>query len=674
MFKLATLLSCCLLSLTVFAEEEATELPAITVSGQKSTAPSFNREAVSKTELHPPELPERGMNRLQDLGKSVPNFNITDQSLGSFRQIFNLRGLVNTAIYGAPATVFYLDDVAYNTTMTNMGLLFDIDNVAVYRSPQPGLFGKNAYAGAVDIHSRQPDNELKGGLSFEVGTYNRYQVTAKSSGALINDKLFFSLGGVYERHSGFLSNTFLNNHPDRMENFSGRAAFIWKPTDNWDVRLTLNKENFDYGNGRFVRLAEPKSFETKAGLQEELKQNSDSQALRIAYQNDDFKILSVSSRRFWTMSPLRVDLDLNPPEIASRELQTQNETWTQEFRIAPKTVGDWNWQVGGFYANTHYNELDNISFPGSHTLYPNQIKTDDYAVFGHLAYQGIQNLNLYADLRVEYVESNMAGQMEYLEPVQSPVVEKRHYTTVFASPTWGFDYHFSPYTLVYSSIGLGFKPGGLTYAATDPRAVQFEREKLWHNNLGIKTDWFKHRLKTNLSAFYYQMKNYQVENFDANGLYRVFNAQQAYSYGFELENRAELFENLYLESNVGYTHSRFDRYRDVLTGADYSGNPVPFVPEFTASTALQYKHPQGYFGRFEWLWKGKTYFDENRSDVLSQRDYSVLNLRIGYEKNEYSGYLFVNNLTNSYYYTTKLGQRGAPGDPRMLGIRLGVKW
>jgi iron complex outermembrane receptor protein len=101
---------------------------------------------------------------------------------------------------------------------------------------------------------------------------------------------------------------------------------------------------------------------------------------------------------------------------------------------------------------------------------------------------------------------------------------------------------------------------------------------------------------------------------------------------------------------------------------------VPFVPKFNASTALQYKHPQGYFARAEWLWKGKTYFNETRSAVLSQNDYSLLNLRIGYAKGGYSVYLFANNLTNSYYYTTKLGARGAPGDPRTLGIRLSVEF
>jgi iron complex outermembrane recepter protein len=672
MFKFITLTGCCLLSCAVFADESVLELETVTVKGQKSNSPLRDNKVLTKTEINQQQIPEQGLNRVQDLSKNIPNFTLTDQSLGSFRQVLNMRGLVNTAIYGAPAVVFYVDDVAYSTAMTNMGLLFDVDKVNVYRGAQPGQFGKNAYAGAVTIQTQQPENALKGGMSFEVGTYDRYQVSAKVSGALINDKLFFNLGGVYERSKGFLTNTFLNNHPDGQENFSGRAALTWKPSEAWDIRFTLTKEDFDYGNARFVRLSEPKSFSTRANLLEELKQNSDSQALRIAYQTDDYKILSVTSRRFWNMKPLLVDLDLNPVPAAMRNLNLENETWTQEVRINPKNSGDWDWHLGGFYSTHRYYENDDLNVPGSHDLYSNTIQTDNYALFGKLSYQGIKNLSLYNELRIDYVHSHVNGILQPVIPVEATIGLTGNYDTVFASPKWGLTYRFSDNGLVYASTGFGFKPGGFTYANRDDRAERYKQEFLWHNTVGIKTNWFNERWKSNLAGFYYKIKDYQIERFFAGGNYGLFNAAKVSSYGFEFENQIQLLDELSLQNSVGYTHSRFDSYYDAQDQIDYTGNPVPFVPAFSISTALEYKHPQGYFGRFEWLWKGKTYFDETRSKTLSQSDYALLNLRLGFSKNGYSAYLFANNLTNNYYYTTKLGVRGAPSDPRTLGIRLGI--
>jgi iron complex outermembrane recepter protein len=85
---------------------------------------------------------------------------------------------------------------------------------------------------------------------------------------------------------------------------------------------------------------------------------------------------------------------------------------------------------------------------------------------------------------------------------------------------------------------------------------------------------------------------------------------------------------------------------------------------------LQYKHPDGYFARAEWLWTGRTYFDENNTALMSQNDYSTANLRIGYAQKNYSIYGFANNITNTHYYTFKTDVRGTPGDPRMIGVKL----
>jgi iron complex outermembrane receptor protein len=667
----ALLVGCCLLPFATLADDATIDLTQMEVIETKITVPPINSDAESKTEFYREELTERGLNRVQDLSKNVPNFSISNQGAGAFRQVFNVRGLVNTAIYGEPAVAFYVDDVAYNSPMTNMGFLFDVDEVSIYRDPQPAQFGKNAYSGAVDIHTRQPTNQLHGGLTFGVASFDNYLVNAKSSGALIKDKLFFNLSGVYQTSTGFLNNNFLHNHPDDQENFSGQAALTWKPTTAWDIRLNLSKDDFNYGSPRFVRVDSPLRYTTNSDVPEQLKQSADSQSLRIAHESDNYKWVSITSRRSWRMSPFLIDLDLTSAPTSSRQFMIHNETWTQEFRLNPKTHGNWDWQIGGFYSNTDYHNAENFTAPKTHDVYANQRNTDNYALLGHLAYQGFAKLTLYQDLRLDYFHSQLHGTLNRLN---ANYVENRHYDTVFASPKWGLDYHFSDNSLIYASTGLGAKAGGLTYANPDPRFVAFKQENLWHNTVGIKTDWFNKRLTTNLSAFYYQIKNYQIERALANGNYTVFNAPRVTSYGFEVENRAELLENLYLENNIGYTHSRIDELHDLVTGVDYHGNHVPFVPDFNAITALQYKDAQGYFARAEWVWKGKTYFDETQTQTVSQNDYSLLNLRIGLKKNGYSGYLYADNITDNYYYTAIQGVRGVPSNPRMIGAQLGYEF
>ncbi|CAG0966775.1 hypothetical protein ARNL5_01340, partial [Anaerolineae bacterium] len=510
---------------------EPITLEPITVSSGKSTTSSFNREPDSKNEFYGLELTERGMNRLQDISKQVANFDYSNQSLGSFRQIFSMRGLTNTSIYSAPATVFYIDDVAYSSAMTNMGQLFDIDSLTVYRTAQPASFGKNAYAGAVDIKTRQPSNEFKAGLTLERGNFDYYNVGFKTSGALLKDELFFSLSGVYNQRDGFLTNRYLNNHPDDTENFSGRVSLTWKPNTALNIRLTATKDDFDYGNGRFVRLDNPpKSFTTQAGLHERLKQNADSQSVRIEYNTDDYKLLSISSRRFWQNKPMIVDLDLRPRDSASRDLTNQNRTWTQEFRFSPKHKNLWDWHIGAFYSSEQYDEIDNLSFLNVRERYQTDKQTDNYALFGHLAYQGFKYLNLYSDLRFDYVTSHMDSTMHSTAFIQGMFIPVTlNYDTYFFSPKIGMDYKFSNDSLIYASTGFGFKPGGLTYANIEPRVMAFKQEIAWQNNIGIKTTWLNERIKTNLSGFYYHIHDYQVERFFSGGNYSVFNAPRVSS-------------------------------------------------------------------------------------------------------------------------------------------------
>lgn len=661
----------CFFALASVASAAPVTLETVTITTQKATEPSFNREADSKNEFYAEELQERGMYRLQDISKNIANFNITDQSLGSLRQLFTMRGLTNTSLFSAPAVVFYVDDVAYSSPMTNMGQLFDIESLSVYRSSQPGRFGKNAYAGAVDIQTRQPDNTFKNSVALDMGSYDYHAVNVKSAGALIKDQLYFSLGGVYNGRDGFLYNSFLNNHPDAQENFSGRAALTWKPSSAWDIRLTLTKDDFNYGNARFTRLDQPNSFVTEAGLNEQLQQNADSQNLRIAHETENYKLLSISSHRFWQLSPLSVDLDLKPLAIASRYLKNDEESWTQEVRLSPKKPGLWDWQLGGFFSTSQFDELDNILLTANRDVYLTDKQTENYAAFGRLAYQGFTDLKLYTELRLDYVSSHLNSSLNS-SPSGFFLPVTRSYDTFFASPKWGVDYRLSGHSLVYAATGFGFKPGGLTFANIEPRAIQFDQETLWHNTVGIKNDWFNERLKTHIAAFYYDISDYQVEHFFAGGNYSAFNAPKVSSYGLEFEDQLRIIDNLALENSVGYTHIRFDDYHDRITGVDYTGNTVPFVPEFNALTALQYKHPQGYFARAEWLWKGNTYFDE--MNLLHQNAYSVINLRIGYAKEHYDAYVYVNNLSDTYYYTTQLGARGAPGDPTMAGVRLSLNY
>ncbi|KJV06923.1 hypothetical protein VZ94_08160 [Methylocucumis oryzae] len=246
-------------------------------------------------------------------------------------------------------------------------------------------------------------------------------------------------------------------------------------------------------------------------------------------------------------------------------------------------------------------------------------------------------------------------------------------TRFFVSPKLGVNVMLTDTINAHASSGLAFKPSGFSIANINTNLSHYNQETTWHNELGITIEEMAGQLSLSFTGFYYAITDYQIERYFTEFDYGIANAAKAHSYGFEAESEWRLNENLSLQTQIGYTQTRFDTYRDPITDADYAGNMAPFIPETNGLLALQYQHPQGYFARAEWQFTGTTYFDDSNTALMRQNSYDLAHLRIGYEHKPFSAYAFVSNLGDNRYYTSKfLGVSGVPGEPRLIGVKLTV--
>ena len=87
--------------------------------------------------------------------------------------------------------------------------------------------------------------------------------------------------------------------------------------------------------------------------------------------------------------------------------------------------------------------------------------------------------------------------------VQNPVVVEGDNTDY----KLGIDYQFTPDILAYASWSTGYRPGSYNprpFQATQVVAVDAEDSEAYE--LGVKSDWFDRRLRTNLAVFYTDWK------------------------------------------------------------------------------------------------------------------------------------------------------------------------
>jgi len=375
----------------------------------------------------------------------------------------------------------------------------------------------------------------------------------------------------------------------------------------------------------------------------------------------------VTSRRDWRLDDFFIDSDFSSLPLNSLQGNQRQTQWNQEFRISSSQT-DFNWSVGIFALTEQINRHRTLKISGlSDILFNSRTKEQSIATYTNLTYYLSDKLRFHAGLRFDYVDKRVNRDISITTRLQ----KDRAFFHV--SPKISMDYLFSDELVIYSSTGLAFKPGGFSVSATSPALSEFDSEKLWASELGLKSQWLENRIKVNMALFYYQIDDYQVEKPTSLLDYTIVNANKASSYGVEIETEVELLPGLEIEAAFGYTHIRFDKFIDPVTNVDLSGNSPPYVPEKNLTIAAQYKHPTGIFFRSEWRWNGRIYFDDTNSTAFKEKSYSILNARIGYQYADINFYLFAKNLTDSQFHKFIFPPNtGTPNKSRSFGVKVSI--
>ncbi|MEO1297549.1 MAG: TonB-dependent receptor, partial [Cyanobacteria bacterium J06636_16] len=277
-----------------------------------------------------------------------------------------------------------------------------------------------------------------------------------------------------------------------------------------------------------------------------------------------------------------------------------------------------------------------------------EIDEDTYAVFGQASYRPINALTLTAGLRYEVFNSTL---VESVSGTASFEDESNNGDEFI--PRFAIEYQITPDVMVYGSIARGYRAQGVNFRATEPEQLFFNAEKSWNYEAGVRTSWLDDRLTANLTFFHNPIEDYQVPSTNPEtGLFAFVDNARVTINGIEAELRATPVEGFDLIAGFGYLDATYTDYEDPGEG-NFDGNTLPYAPDYTFNVAVQYRSPNGIFGRLEAQGFGTTFFDDENS--LKQGPYVLFNGRLGYEFDDNQGvYLFANNIFNYRPFTTRV--------------------
>lgn len=676
------------------------QLEEVTVTAQKQTE-NLQEVPVSVSHITDEDAINQRLWQTRDLAGLFPNF-YTAHS-GDGRNVVGVRGIATTSY--DPAVAVYVDGVIQFGLDTYSNGLLDIERIEVLRGPQGTLYGRNAMGGVINIITKKPTNRTSGFAGVDIGNYglSRYSLGFKT--ALVPNKLFVGLSGLYEKHGGFFKNEYDGSDYDKRNSLLGNyylrylANLQWAFTLNFKHSGVRNHGAFPLAGSMQDALDNP--YVLNQNTLTRMVDNVSNGSFSADYTGENLNFTAQTSYQSnYRIYEDPIDGDFSPLDIVSiinnyGKDWNKVSVWTQELRLSSVENGNSkiSWLAGlfGFISDdpvkqgTYFGEDGGIFGADPHTtmLTTNTGTNKGFAVFGQTNIPMTEKLDLTLGLRYDRESRELTGRSELLIAGMEPIIINGDTTGQGAyealSPKAVLSYQSDSDQLLFLSYSRGFRAGGITQVSEDPSEPAlrtFDPEFSNNFELGVKNEFLDKRIRWNVSAFYTRVNDIQVPQLMMpEAIVVTRNEGKLRSMGLESEFVALLGNDLSLSWNGGITKAEFSELSMAGDNGneDLSGNKQLFSPDFTSSLILQYEKGLGaseafkLLARGEWLWVGTTYFD--LPNTLKQDPYQLFNARLGVQKGQIGIGLWARNIFDARYidYAYNFGAAHL-GEPSTYGL------
>ncbi|MEM9054400.1 MAG: TonB-dependent receptor, partial [Pseudomonadota bacterium] len=645
--------------------EEATRLDVVVVTALKQEVEQIELP-VSVTVIDGANEATSSLDAGAALTRQTPNFTFTGFGQPG-TDFVNLRGV---GILGQPTnsldnTVGFATNSVPTSAFGFAPTLLDIERVEVLRGPQGTLFGRNALGGLVNIVTRPADGEHEFTLRGEIGDDGYHLVEGVAAGWLSEGVLAGRIAARYQAQDGDIPNAVVGGTEGGVDLGAVRASLQFTPSDDLAINLVTSydqdirrsnyqlyreAEGFPISGADIIPRNERQRFETT------LKAEKDFDGFRLTSQTN-YQDISLEGRNdVGEEFLLEAAFGFVPPAGADLTINDDSERiFNQEFRLNSLPGSDISWVAGVSYFHSNYeSNRDQVSSfsPFSSGIFDTDITAETVAAFADITLPVAEKLEFSGGLRVasddqelsvDYTGRGFPGSVDAYSGEQE-------LSDTYVTGRAVLNYAWSDDLRTYVSFSRGYASGGFERntlnAAIGQPARSFRPATIFAYEAGLKSRTWDDRFDFSAALFYNDVTDGQLIVFDVTQRPTVFNfVNQDYeTYGFELEGRAQLSDQLRLKAGIGITESELG---DVSVSQQFDpgveeGNQVPNSPLFNAFFNADYQfNDKAYIGgQYEYVAEREA--DISNSYQLSE--YDIVNARVGYKFQGVEFYAFGRNL------------------------------
>ncbi len=227
LWSASALVASALLAPTAFAQIEE-----ITVTAEKREE-SLQDVSISVSAFNEEALELGGITDVSRLELLVPGMNY---AFAGNDAKFNVRGANSTNTFGDNSSIVgaFVDGVYKARASQQTRAFFDVRAVEFLRGPQGTLYGRNTFAGALNVYTNTPDvDAVSGNVELSRQAYDRF----RGEGAInvpISDDFAVRFAGFFDKSDGFIEN---RAGPDvgAQDDKGYRLSALWTPSDRLEI-------------------------------------------------------------------------------------------------------------------------------------------------------------------------------------------------------------------------------------------------------------------------------------------------------------------------------------------------------------------------------------------------------------------------------------------------------
>ncbi|MFW2404169.1 MAG: TonB-dependent receptor, partial [Gammaproteobacteria bacterium] len=209
---------------------------------------------ISVSVLSGQQIEQAGIRNIQGVAKYTPGVEF-DEGFGGQDSRIVIRGLSPTR--GRANAAFLVDGIDFTgEALSTAGQAFsinqrllDVERIEVVKGPQSALYGRSAFAGAIQYITKNPNMESwEGDVGADIATEEQYQLTGAVGGP-IGGGFGLRLNALTYDNAGFYNNVFTGGEVGGSDGAGAALTALWEPNENWQIkaRLAYSEDNFQTG-------------------------------------------------------------------------------------------------------------------------------------------------------------------------------------------------------------------------------------------------------------------------------------------------------------------------------------------------------------------------------------------------------------------------------------------